>query len=357
MAQKRILPAAEAVFVSQNPATGLQNSGAMTQLHRIQSLSLDYTRNFTDVFQYGQQEFIDRKELELPNVPLSLSYLDTNVYNESGMGLTVNSPYHLFADIMTGESNERNYYVRVVPDGSNAVNFTNPLLGGVIGIGNGTIASYQAQGAVGGFPTCSVTINALNLNFTAAGASGVDSPAINVSNGVPITGTLVSLPTPISGRANQPTALEPGDITIDLVQPGIGLNSICIQSYNLQADLNLEPIVCLGSKYPTSREVQFPVSASLSVELNQRDLGTGNLATLRCNNPKYDVTITIRKPVCDGLSQGAVQKQYTIRGATLDSQNFATSLNQSQSATLSFTAPIGGFNATNVGLYISGAMF
>jgi len=353
MPNRRILYGAQVVFVSAN-ATGSQASGAMHQLHRVQSTSYDFTTSRQDVNQFGQIAAIDRVQLDLPTVSLNCSYLSTNVRNESGIGLYVGGDSTILRDILNDTKKELNYYVRVTPDGIDAVNYAG-IDGGYVGIGNGVLSSYQAQGQVGSFPTAQFTVQALNFNSSTGTLSG-QSPAIDPSNGSGITNFLVTLPIATSGVAGQATALRPGDITLSLSGAGIGLSNVCLQSYNLQIDLNLDPIICLGSKYPTSREVQFPITAQLSVDANMADLGTGNLTSLQCNEGQYSPTIYLRAPSCDPAVLGAIKVAYTMRGAVIDSQSWNDSIGPSKSLTISMSAPISASGDNARGIFMYGSL-
>jgi len=349
----RILYAAEALFVGPSPATGSQPSGSILQLHRVQSCGYDFNRQLEDVREFGTYAPIDRVELQLPQITLNASYLATNVRNESGIGLYVGGDLSVLTNILNKTQNEKNYYIRVVPDGNSAAGYGGTD-GGVVAFGNGTVASYQAQGQVGSFPTAQFTVQALDSLWTNT-SSNFDTPAINPVNGLPITGVAVTLPPVTTGLASQISALQPGDITVDLAGAGLGINNLFIQSYNVQFDLNLEALIGLGYKFPAAREPNFPIDCKLSVEANMRDMGTGRLSNIRCNDTKYDITVTLRTPTCDG-TQGNVKAKYTLKGAILEGQSFNSTIGPSKSVTLNFSAPIGGPQDTGVGLFVSGAL-
>jgi len=353
MSNNRIISAAEALFAGPSPATGAQASGNMQQIHRLQSVGYDYSRKLENVPQFGQFTPLDRLETSLPMVSLKASYLVSNVRNESGIGLYVGGDYTALRNILNETSREKNYYVRVVPDGNSAIGYTGTD-GGVIGFGNGVLKSYQTQGKVGGWPTAEFDVMALDCSWTTT-SSNFDTPAINAQNGQPITGVYATLPPAISGLAGQTTVLRPGDITVDIDGAGLGINEICIQSYSIQFDFNLEDIICLGSKFPTSREPQFPIECKMSVEANLRDMGTGRVSRLQCNEEKFDLAVTLRDTTCDG-SQGAIKAQYSLKSATLESQNFNSTIGPSKSVTMNFTSFIGGPQEFTKGLFISGSL-
>jgi hypothetical protein len=77
----------------------------------------------------------------------------------------------------------------------------------------------------------------------------------------------------------------------------------------------------LGSFYPYSKEIQYPATASASITAYVGDLRESNLQTLLCENPNYDVTITLYDPSCTGYGPEAVK--YILKKAKLDSQSFS----------------------------------
>ncbi len=356
MPNKRILPAAQAVFAGPSPATGHQlfnTQASGNQLHRIQSYSFDFSQALEPVNQLGQLSVLSYEKLNPPTVNFSADWLATNVRNESGIGLFIcgSTVSGALARVLLENAGNRNYYVKVVPDGQVAA--ANAGDTNVYAFGNMNLASYRAQGAVGGFPTASFSAQGLNIRWTNSSVN-FDTPAINPADGTNING-FVTLPTPTTGVGGQLAVLKPGDITVDLNGAGLGLSNACVQSYDISTDLSLEPIICLGSKFPSSYEPTFPVNSQASFEVNMRDIGTGNLQLLQCSNQEYNLSITLRAPTCDG-SQGAVKVKYTLNGAVLESQNFNTAVgNNNQTVSLSFTAPAGAATE-NRGLFLSGTI-
>jgi hypothetical protein len=82
MPRNRTIYNALALYVSEQSAVdkiGLHNT---KQLSRIQNFDEDFTRNFTDVNQFGNLAAIARIEVENPDVTASFSYYLTNGENE-----------------------------------------------------------------------------------------------------------------------------------------------------------------------------------------------------------------------------------------------------------------------------------
>jgi hypothetical protein len=127
-----------------------------------------------------------------------------------------------------------------------------------------------------------------------------------------------------------------------------------IQSFNLQAQLNRQPIQKLGSRFPFARVIQFPINATLQVDAQVGDLEAGDLADVVCNDQAYNLTINLKLPSCDG--SGAIAAQYTLFGAKLDSQNSSASIGPNNAIQLNWLAPIGGPNDLVHNLFISGIL-
>jgi hypothetical protein len=348
----RLLYGQQALWASQSPSTGAQASGNMVQINRLQSFSYDFTTPLEPVRQFGNLAVLSYEKLELPTVNFNANYLVTNVRNESGIGLYVRGDSGVLARILDGSAADKNYYVSVAPDGVDIVGYAG-VDTNIVAVGNANLASYQTQGAVGGFPSASITLSALNLEWRNS-RTGFDTPAINPTDGQPIA-QLVSIPIATSGVAGQLAVIQPGDITVSLGGAGFTLSNQCIQSYDISVDLNLTPIICLGSKYPIARLPEFPIDTRVSIEVNMADMATGSLRTLLCSSPSYELSVILRSSTCDG-SLGAVKAQYVVKGAVLESQSWNSDIGPTQTSTLNFTAPVGGANDNLRGLFISGSV-
>jgi hypothetical protein len=171
VAKNRIIYNTQALFVSSVPATGMQiNTGDILQLSRVQNFDEDFTRNFTDINQYGNLGAMDRVEIENPDVTANFSYFLTNGQNEKNIGLNVyqqgtdyNNLLSCLSGILTKTTDEKNYYLLVTEEGSDAAGYAGSK-SGVIGIGNGFLTSYSVNAAVGAIPTADVEIEGLNIN-------------------------------------------------------------------------------------------------------------------------------------------------------------------------------------------------
>lgn len=360
MARNRIIYQSEALYAGPSPATGdhfsAGNAGAnlVNQLHRIQTANYSFNIARTDVNQFGELAAIDRVILESPTVSLDFSYILNSFANEEllGFGPLDTDQVSCISGILNKTADERNYFIRTVGEGNDALGVgTAPANQNVIGIGNGFVTSYSTEASVGNFPTVTVNVEALNMQFD-AGVTGNHIPAVLPADGSKITTKQYSLnPVTSSVGADGVSALRPGDIVFDLgyAEGGVTISDAKIQSYTLSFDLAREPLQKLGSKFAFAREITFPVTVNLSIDALLGDLTTGNLADIITNDKNYDLGVAIKHPV-----SGTTQVKYFLKRAKLDSQEFSSSIGDNKSVTLNFSAQIGGPNQNDRGLMMSG---
>lgn len=385
MPKNRVIYACEALFVGPSPATGqhlaigytaesysgggLGSSGTVAtgnnlvrQLYRVQSVNHDFAITRRDVFQLGELAAIDRVILEQPTVNLSFDYIQASLTNEKAMGFTISSGNLVSAisGLLNKTTDEKNYFIKTQSEGVDSVGNATDFPYFVTALGNGFITSYTSEAAVGDFPRASVSVEALNVNYdTQTGEAGAlpfyatnDIPAVLPSDGSVISTYKYKLPQTQSSTGLGYSAIRPGDITLSIGydEGGVKVSDAKIQSYSLNVDLSRTPLLKLGSKYAFSREVNFPVNASLSVTMNHGDISTGKLSEILANNTDYNLEVRMNQPVAG--SPRALT--YLIRGANLDSQSSSTSIGSDKSATLNFSVSIGGPSQSTHGFYMSG---
>ena len=375
--RNRVIYQSEAVYVGPSPASGfhfgtlgtfggssndLHNSNNLVkQLQRVQTANYSFNVERTDVNQFGQLAAIDRIILTNPTVSLDLSYINANLANEKLLGFNVvsgntDSTVQSIVDFMGGSGDERNYFIRTVSEGSDAVDFASSASGtvnGVIGIGNGRVTSFSTEASVGNFPTTTINIEGYNMKFD-KGTSGNFVPAINLVNGNTLS-NFYTLPTANQnvgiGLGNAISALRPGDITVSIPSiTGADTATMNVQSYTLSLDIGRTPIEKLGNRFAFTRPIDFPLTVSLSVDAQVTDLVAGNFAGLLVEDSTYSPSITIKSPTDSNLTMA----KYTLKGAKLDSEEFSSDIGSNKTVTLNFSAQVGGANDTNNGLFING---
>jgi hypothetical protein len=329
---------------------------APNQLKRIQSANYSFDIARQDVNQYGDLAAIDRVILEQPTVSLDFSWYLCSFHNEDKMGFKIGGGTEsCLTDILDNDADERNYYIRIVSEGSDAVGFAEAEDGGnptnlsrVIGVGNGFMASYTSEAAVGGFPTASSTVEALNMAFIQG--TGGYSPHVNPSDGLKNTKYKFSLAEATSQTGSSiVNAIKPGDITLDLPFVEGAISDAKVQNYNLSFDLAREPLNKLGSRFAFAREITFPVTVTMTVDALVGDLTTGNLADIIDLDRSHDVTVHLN----DGANAHIA---FLLKKAKLDSQSFTSSIGDNESVTLTFSTQIGSSSQTDRGLFMSGSV-
>lgn len=341
--------------------TGL---GDVLQLSRVQTFDEDFSRNFTDINQFGGLAAVDRIEVETPTVSASFSYYLTNGFNDHAIGLAVPPIGFPSGNIITAiggllakQTDEKNYYLLVADEGNDAAGYRGNS--GVIAIGNGYITSYSISAAVGDIPTADVEIEGLNVavyqqsNF---GTSGAPLPSINPLLGAKSTGTF-RLPPAVAG-SGIPSALVPGDITFSIPTSGVlGFEEtdLKVQDFTLSFDLGRTPIQEIGNTFAISREIDFPVTATLELNAEVGDLRNGNLTDILCSENPQNFTIQMKQPGCG--TDKATALSFVFRGAKLTSQSFTSALGDNASMSASYEVQLGGISDKNRGVFISGSYY
>ncbi len=353
-----------ALYTSQVTATGMQTgANDVKQLSRVQSFDEDFTRNFTDINQYGNLAAIDRLEVENPDVSASFSYYLTNGQNEENLGFNVygtgTSSSNLrscISGLLTKTTDEKNYYLLIVEEGNDAVGYAGSR-SGVIGVGNGFITSYSVNASVGEIPSADIEIEGLNVRVYGSTSGNEVIPAINPADGTNLTGRFFRLPAASSQTgSNIPMALQPGDIVFSLSSSdvlGFDGADLKVQDFTLSFDLSRTPLQKLGSRFAFSREIDFPVTATLEVNAEVGNLASGNLADIICSETEKEFTILMKRGGCEANKDTALA--YVFRGAKLVSQSFSSSIGDNATMTASYEVQLGSPQDTARGIFISGS--
>jgi hypothetical protein len=353
MARKRVIYQSEALFVGptgENALTSTNNH----QLNRVQSANYNFEISRKDVNQFGNLAAIDRVILEQPKVSLDFTYYANSGENEKNLGLALSNGtanISALSNILTGKADTDpvNFYIVTSPEGTDAnIAGWTQTDGKTIGLGNASITSYQIETSVGEIPKVSVNAEALNMNFV-NGISGVTNPAVNPSNGSSL-GIGFVLPTPVSGSGY--SALRPGDITVSLNNGTIGIeeSELKVQKASVSIDIKRDPIQKLGSRFAFTREITFPLTATISVDAIVGSDTSDSLADVLSADNDYTISMTLNAP--NSASTRALK--YTLKKAKLDSQEFSSAIGDNKSVSLKFSTQIGGPNETSAGLFIDG---
>tara|TARA_B110000285_G_scaffold235018_1_gene314226 strand:+ start:3498 stop:4646 length:1149 start_codon:yes stop_codon:yes gene_type:complete len=375
MSRNRVIYQSEALFASKEHTS--TSATEHEQLHRVQSANYGFSVNRQDVNQFGNLARIDSIILEAPTVNFDVTYYPTNGFNEKALDFFVrdgNTDPNLSGQFASGHlaaGSGKNFYILTVPEGRDAnLNRQNgETENSVIGIGNAFLTDYTLDLSVGSLPTATVSFEASNIiaDTAVSGStntfSGIVSPGVDPELGESI-GLSVEIPV-ASGHAGSTdsdlvSALRPGDIKIDIssfqgdtLSSLIGTDGVHLQSASLSIPLSRSPIERLGSKFPFARTVDFPVNATLNVNAIVNTLEAQNLANVisGCGETnRRDIKLTLNE--C-GLAKTGME--FLLKGCTVDSESFSSSIGSNKSVDITFSTQIGGTRDPNNGIFVSGS--
>jgi len=385
MPRNRVIYQSEALFntndfVDVTASTPQTGALFVNQFSRVQSCNYNFNIARRDVNQFGNLAAIDRLILEQPTVGLDFTYLLTDMANEKNLGFSINTTGTSLSDISSpaatisclsgiltsGFVNTKNYFIRTVSEGNDASAFATDTsstntVGSTIGLGNGFLTNYSVNAAVGDFPTTSVSLECLNMNFS-NGNSGFAPGVTSAGN---IAGGVFSLPQSATNPNSENSlgkisALRHGDISFSLSKTqgqsygGTDLTtSAAIQNFSISMGLTRTPLQKIGSKYAFSREIDFPVTVTLSVTALVQDLTTGNLVDLVNTDGLYDAVIKLAAPAVANTTNVANEGVgYVLKRLNLESQDFSSSIGANKEVTLTFSTQVGSPQQTDRGLFM-----
>lgn len=385
MPRNRVIYQSEALFntndlVDVTASTPQTGALFVNQFSRVQSCNYNFNITRRDVNQFGNLAAIDRIILEQPTVGLDFTYLLTDMANEKNLGFSINVTGTGIVDITaaaaansclsgiltSGFVNTKNYFIRTVSEGNDASAFStdsaaNNTPGSTIGLGNGFLTNYSINAAVGDFPTVSVSLECLNMNFSNgnSGAAPGVTAAGNIAGGAFVLPQAATNPNS-ENNLGKVSALRHGDITFSLTKTqgqdyaGTDLTTAAaIQNFSIAMGLTRTPLQKIGSKYAYSREIDFPVTVTLSVTALVQDLTTGNLVDLINTDGLYNAVIRLAAPAVTTTNNLANEGVgYVLKRLNLDSQDFSSSIGANKEVTLTFSTQVGSPQQTDRGLFM-----
>jgi len=371
---------------SKNGFFEMQTGTIIQQLKRVQSANYSFTVNRQDVNQFGQLSRIDSLVVDTPTVTMDFSYLPTDGENERLLnfvtdGITNSLSGHIDPEISNAG---QNFFILTVPEGKDAYkgDMTKTGSNTVISLGNGYLSDYSLEASVGSFPTVSCTVEGFNIKtdvttITGGGPvgygdsefSGLLVPAIDPSDGSRICHRTFVLPETVTGVGV--SALRPGDITLDLANAGLlskqtaydgksqtpTAGSAHVQSVSLSLPMSRSVLQRLGNTFGFSREIDFPISATLTVNALVSEVKQGNMLDIICGNNENDLVVTMRNPECIECNRGSSPTgiMYTLKGAILESESYSSAIGDNKTVDLTWSVQIGGPTDRKRGLFISGS--
>tara|TARA_Y100001973_G_C5161992_1_gene313997 strand:- start:114 stop:1442 length:1329 start_codon:yes stop_codon:yes gene_type:complete len=428
MARNRIIYQSEALFVAE---TGAKATGDVHQIHRVQSANYSFDVSRQDVNQFGQLAAIDRIIVESPTVSLDFSYYCETGANENKLGLTVGkfnvatasvgnniltNGISCISGILQGSDTAdlatadhdigfratetrrdiSNYYIVTHSEGNDAVS-NSAAEKGIIAIGNGFMTSYSSNGSIGDFVTADVSVEALNMVFDSDEDGHCVLPSVNEADGTFAADDKVTIPKVLAGTGDAlssagppqeftstadddiPTVLRHGDILLsgssNAMTLGHEINGASnaasfahhAQNYSFSFDLSRTNLEKLGSRFAYTKEMDFPLSASVDVSFIVGEMATHasdskaanesivNKFTTAGQDESFDYLVmnqgvgqsvgTSTTSLNDGLG-------FAIKGAKTDSQGYSSSIGDAKTMDISASAQIGGPEDTANGILI-----
>ena len=394
-----------------------QQLNLLHPIDRVQSISYSINVPHTNVTQINKRGMVDRPIVNYPTVNLNFNYLLCGTKNEARLGFNVNypqfeynfngEPYYsdnLNVSLLSGfyEENKnrkilrpgatfavnqyrdcRNFYVAVNQEGNDLdkpyfkENFAEADVNQgidpnapdyhVISFGNCYLQSYSTQGAVGQLASASASYTAYNVEFNMSG-SGFKAPDIDTKSGTPFGTNDVVIPRILANEGYP--ALKPGDISIttdSFSGLGVDFDKLHIQSYNIDINLNKQPLPNMGYRFPVDNRPDDSILANLSIQGIVESGNSGSLVDLIEINSGYDFTIKVNPTRCSGstaapinagaipIERGDEALRYSVVGAKLENFGYNSSIGENKVFDASFSVEINPDDRTN-GLFISGVL-
>jgi hypothetical protein len=368
MSRNRVIYQSESLYASKE--VGSTATGDHHELIRVQSANYGFTINRQDVNQFGNLARIDSLVLEPPTVNFDFSYYLTDGLNEKALGFDITNNSQFVSGFLETSSG-KNFYILTSDEGEDSTTMVGQDPYSLIGIGNAFLSDYTVDLSVGSLPTASVSFEGSNINSQNGVISGAgpdqpatgELPSVNPEDGTIIAGT-AAMKAPQNTGQDGPTALRPGDIVLGFegfdggaAESGTltslsGAGGFHVQSASISIPLSRTPIERVGSKFPFARVVDFPVNATMSVNAVVNEIEAGNLADLIAGcaaSEGKEVSILLKS--CEGDDS----IKWTLKGATLDSESWSSSIGSNKSVDITFGVQLGGIEDTSRGIICSGA--
>lgn len=379
-----------------NGPSGNNYFNTTQQLQRIQSI--DYSVNVLrrDILTQGMNSRIAEPIINYPTINLEFTTLQYSLENEHKVGLTCNFPaffsgynggsfYRTNPSILSGfytnslsgvnesiglkypfhYSDKRNFYISKTPNQKSfsELSETEQLTGNSsVAFGNCYLVGYSAEASVGQLPLARFSYLAENISVNDRNY-GIN-PGLTAKEGKPYTGSYYILPT-YSGRNDRPTTILPGDIILNisginsyngLYNAGITTTGIKIQRYNVELNLDRDPVESLGYMLPINRVINYPVFANIDIDLIANDDEVYSLADILKYDLDYNIDISLNAKCLSSDTYRNNAIKYLFNGAKLVKVDKAISVDNKEIVSLSFSQEIDPLRS-DIGMSLSGVVY
>ena len=345
-------------------ATGAHYTGGnvplgnlVTQLANVTQVDLSVAPNRQDLNVFGQLNRVGSIQISPPSIQMNVTYNATDGGNESKMGLNINGGSFL-SGILSKASDSKNWFVSISQQGIDDNGVTSPFARDCWAVGNAFLSNYTFNAAVGQVATATVSVDALAVRAY-TGVSGFTIPAVDPATSTPITTWNFQLPVAqtITG-GNNVFALRPGDITLEFpseagfLVPLSGSNAVHVQSVSISMPISREVLNRLGSALGFSREIQFPLNATMQISALMTDLQTGSFSALYCNDSEHSLKMRLKQPACPGTASPDAMI-WNFNAAKLQNFSLGQTVGGNATVDLTLTAQLAGSLST-AGITLSG---
>ncbi|MBC8395295.1 MAG: hypothetical protein H8E05_01240 [Bacteroidetes bacterium] len=291
--------------------------GSANVLRGVQSATYGFELNRTDVNAFGKLSAYDRLLTQTPTINTELQLLagDTGNPNNGGiitkaqiMQATTSAAFDVAIGLANNDDDNSDYV-----GGGNTITTQGNFVG-----------SASAEASVGAFAL-------INLSFEGSGMSVAAS-------------TVGTTPT-VSNTTSAAVTQE--HVTISF--PGAHNLGGTAQSANMNTNISREVIEKFGQRYSNTRVVQFPSTASLTIEGldTDHDVDYDLISKYSVNNAgtKNTINFNINGGVpLNGV--GGTARNYGLVGATTDSVSFNGGIGDNHTISATFVSSIGSATDT-----------
>lgn len=357
MSRNRVIYNSLALYASQVSATGQQTGqGTIAEIIRVQDFNEGFQRSLENILQYGNLAPIDRKDVEPPDVTANFTYYNADFLNEQRLGFYVTPSgsselVTCISGILTQKTNVKNYYLAIADEGYDEHGYRQPTTG-CIAVGNGYIGNYTLTASLGQVVQSAVDINGFNIAAYSQIDGINDVPAVD-SNGLQVNAQFL-IPTGQTNQyAGQISSIQPRDVILNLT--GIfpfAIPDLKVTNLEINIPISLEPINKLGSFYPVSQQITFPVICTINVDAEFGDLNDEfDLKDVLCEDA-YTLSFRFNKPSCTATGQAAMI--IVASGCKLVNSDTTTAIGSNGTVSAQWEVAIGGITDVN-GIYFSGS--
>ena len=224
--------------------------------------------------------------------------------------------------------------------------------------GNCYLNSYKVAAAIGNFPVASVDYTCYNF-MSVSGGSGKNIPFVNSKDFTLSSGNTYNLPSFDTGKLY--TVLLPGDITLNITETGgnqpvnlpVSFSDIKIQNFDIDINLNREPLQNLGYRIPMDTIINPPVYANLSCSAIVGDTATGSFIDFITNDTEYNISINMNYSRNKNITGTAIS--YRFLSSKFNNIQISESIQNKRMVNFSMSSEMNP-NLNNKGFFMSGQL-